>query len=102
MVEHQGAVALCGGMYIATQYRKGTCSATSAPAGVSHSYPTSLRYYTPEIHPPTPLGNLFEDIMHGSMRYDVLPPPTPRRLTTTTHKSPPATSDYDLRGHWIG
>eukprot|EP00959_Pyramimonas_sp_CCMP1952_P419064 8778173-Pyramimonas_sp.AAC.1 len=36
------------------------------------------------------------------MRYDMLPLPTPRRLTTTKLKSPPTTSDYDLRGHWIG
>eukprot|EP00959_Pyramimonas_sp_CCMP1952_P009682 202194-Pyramimonas_sp.AAC.1 len=40
--------------------------------------------------------------MHGNMRYDILPPTTPRKLTTTKHKSPPNTSDYDLRGHWIG
>eukprot|EP00959_Pyramimonas_sp_CCMP1952_P013431 283196-Pyramimonas_sp.AAC.1 len=40
--------------------------------------------------------------MHGNMRYDVLPSPTPRRLTTTQWKSQPITSDYDLRGHWTG
>eukprot|EP00959_Pyramimonas_sp_CCMP1952_P117797 2462715-Pyramimonas_sp.AAC.1 len=36
------------------------------------------------------------------MSYDILPPPTPRRLTTKQHKSRSTTSDYDLRGHWIG
>eukprot|EP00959_Pyramimonas_sp_CCMP1952_P178592 3732867-Pyramimonas_sp.AAC.1 len=36
------------------------------------------------------------------MRYDILPPPAPRRLRTTQRKSQPTTSDYDLRGHWIG
>eukprot|EP00959_Pyramimonas_sp_CCMP1952_P016911 358744-Pyramimonas_sp.AAC.1 len=53
MVEHQGAVGLRGGMYIATQYRKDTCSDTSAQADVSYLHPTSLRFYTPEAHPPT-------------------------------------------------
>eukprot|EP00959_Pyramimonas_sp_CCMP1952_P122282 2556394-Pyramimonas_sp.AAC.1 len=40
--------------------------------------------------------------MHGNMRCDILPPPTPRRLTTTQRKSQPTTSDHDLPGHWIG
>eukprot|EP00959_Pyramimonas_sp_CCMP1952_P424011 8881336-Pyramimonas_sp.AAC.1 len=40
--------------------------------------------------------------MHGHMRYDMLPPLTPRRLTTKRHKSQPTRSDYDLRGRWIG
>eukprot|EP00959_Pyramimonas_sp_CCMP1952_P191526 4004801-Pyramimonas_sp.AAC.1 len=36
------------------------------------------------------------------MRYETAPPPPPRRLTTTRQKPQPITSDYDLRGHWIG
>eukprot|EP00959_Pyramimonas_sp_CCMP1952_P344290 7210962-Pyramimonas_sp.AAC.1 len=36
------------------------------------------------------------------MRYDIVPPPTPRRLTTSHRKPQPTTSDHDLRGHWIG
>eukprot|EP00959_Pyramimonas_sp_CCMP1952_P235802 4927676-Pyramimonas_sp.AAC.1 len=40
--------------------------------------------------------------MHGSARYDAAPPPPPRRLTTAHRKPQPTTSDYDLRGHWIG
>eukprot|EP00959_Pyramimonas_sp_CCMP1952_P394124 8258196-Pyramimonas_sp.AAC.1 len=71
MVEHLGAVGLRGGMCITTDDRKDTCSATSALAEVSHSSPTFLRYYTPEAHPPTPIGNLSEDAMHGNMRYDI-------------------------------
>eukprot|EP00959_Pyramimonas_sp_CCMP1952_P395069 8277486-Pyramimonas_sp.AAC.1 len=78
MVENQGAVGLRGGMYITTHNRKDTCSATSALAEVSYSNPTSLRYYNPEVHPPTPLGNFIEDTMHGNMRYDFAPPPPPR------------------------
>eukprot|EP00959_Pyramimonas_sp_CCMP1952_P067906 1417251-Pyramimonas_sp.AAC.1 len=50
--------------------------------------PTSPRYYTPEVHPPTPLGKFFDDTMHGSMRYDTVPPPLPRRRTTTSHHKP--------------
>eukprot|EP00959_Pyramimonas_sp_CCMP1952_P133132 2783387-Pyramimonas_sp.AAC.1 len=84
------------------QCRKEACSDTSAQAEVPHSHLTCLRYYTLEVHPPTPIGNLFHDIMHGNLRCDILPPPTPRGLTTTQHSSPPTTSDYDLRGHWIG
>eukprot|EP00959_Pyramimonas_sp_CCMP1952_P122585 2562729-Pyramimonas_sp.AAC.1 len=84
-------------MYIATHYRKDTCSDASAHAEVSYLRPTSLRLYTPEVHPPPPIGNLFDDIMHGNMRYDTLPPPPPRRLTTTQRKSQPTTSDHDLR-----
>eukprot|EP00959_Pyramimonas_sp_CCMP1952_P216063 4519274-Pyramimonas_sp.AAC.1 len=102
MVEHQGAVGLRGGAYITTQYRKATCSDTSVQAEVPYSHLTSLRYYTPEVHPPTPIGNFFEYLMHGNIGYDILPPPTPCRLTTTKHKSPPTTPDYDLRGRWIG
>eukprot|EP00959_Pyramimonas_sp_CCMP1952_P439884 9209185-Pyramimonas_sp.AAC.1 len=85
MVVHQGAVALRGGVYIATQYRKETSSDTLAPAECSYSCPTSLRYCTPEVHPPTRIGHFFDDVMHGSVRCDILPPPTPRRLATTTH-----------------
>eukprot|EP00959_Pyramimonas_sp_CCMP1952_P426101 8924898-Pyramimonas_sp.AAC.1 len=39
--------------------------------------------------------------MHGNMRYDILPLPSPRGLTAKQHKSQPTTSDYDLRGYWI-
>eukprot|EP00959_Pyramimonas_sp_CCMP1952_P460983 9480783-Pyramimonas_sp.AAC.1 len=102
MVEHQGAVGLCGGMYIATQHRKDTCTDTPAQAEVSYLHPTSLRFYTPEVHPSTPVGNFFEYAMRGNMRYDILPLPTPRRLSTTQWKFQPTTSDHDLRGHWIG
>eukprot|EP00959_Pyramimonas_sp_CCMP1952_P152315 3186680-Pyramimonas_sp.AAC.1 len=102
MVEHQGAVGLRGGVYIATQYRKDICSDTSAQAEVSLLHPTSLRFYTPEVHPPTQIANFFDDIMHGNMRYEILPRPTPRRLSTAQRKSQPTTSGYDLRGHWIG
>eukprot|EP00959_Pyramimonas_sp_CCMP1952_P304076 6363994-Pyramimonas_sp.AAC.1 len=56
MVEHQGAVGLRGGMYITTRSRKDTCSVTSVLAEASYMRPTSLRYYTPEVHPPTPIG----------------------------------------------
>eukprot|EP00959_Pyramimonas_sp_CCMP1952_P134333 2810256-Pyramimonas_sp.AAC.1 len=101
MVEHQGAVGLLGGMCITTQYSKDTCSDTFAYAEASDFRPRSRRYYTPEVHPPTPLGNFSEDIMHGNMRYDTAPPPPPRRLTTTHRKPQPTTSDHDLRGHWI-
>eukprot|EP00959_Pyramimonas_sp_CCMP1952_P003228 66878-Pyramimonas_sp.AAC.1 len=93
MVEHQGAMGLRGGLCISTQYRKAICSDTFVQAEVSYSHLTSPRYYTPEVHPPTPTGNFFEDLMHETMRYDILPPPTPRRHTTTKHRSPPATSD---------
>eukprot|EP00959_Pyramimonas_sp_CCMP1952_P076779 1604542-Pyramimonas_sp.AAC.1 len=62
MVEHQGAVGLRGGMYIATQCRKDACSDTFVRAGVSYLHRTSLRHYTPEIHPPTPSGHLSEDL----------------------------------------
>eukprot|EP00959_Pyramimonas_sp_CCMP1952_P402965 8443871-Pyramimonas_sp.AAC.1 len=61
MVEHQGAVGLRGGMYITTHDRKDTCSDTSAYTEVSYLRPTSLRYYTPEVHPPTLIGSFFED-----------------------------------------
>eukprot|EP00959_Pyramimonas_sp_CCMP1952_P452697 9467025-Pyramimonas_sp.AAC.1 len=61
VVEDQGAVGLRGGMYINTQYSKGACSGTSACAEASYFRPTSLRYYTPEVHPPTPIGQFFED-----------------------------------------
>eukprot|EP00959_Pyramimonas_sp_CCMP1952_P368234 7713628-Pyramimonas_sp.AAC.1 len=64
--------------------------------------PPTLRYFTPEVHPPTPLGYFFENKMHGNMRYDTVPPPFPRRLTTTYRKPQPTTSDDDLRGYWIG
>eukprot|EP00959_Pyramimonas_sp_CCMP1952_P156180 3266325-Pyramimonas_sp.AAC.1 len=65
--------------------------------------PTSLRYYTLEVHHPTRIGKFFEDTMHGNMRYDAVPPPLPRRLSTTSHHNPqPQTADHDLRGHWIG
>eukprot|EP00959_Pyramimonas_sp_CCMP1952_P099413 2078370-Pyramimonas_sp.AAC.1 len=40
--------------------------------------------------------------MHGSMRYDIVPLPPPRRLTTKHHTPQPTTSDHDLRGQWIG
>eukprot|EP00959_Pyramimonas_sp_CCMP1952_P105062 2196168-Pyramimonas_sp.AAC.1 len=89
-------------MYIVSQYRKDTCSDTSAQAEVSYLHPTSLRFYTPEVHPLIHMGNIFEYSMHGNMRYEMLPPPTPRRLTTTQRNSQPTTSDSDLRGHWIG
>eukprot|EP00959_Pyramimonas_sp_CCMP1952_P326413 6832696-Pyramimonas_sp.AAC.1 len=82
MVEHQGAVGLRGGMYITTQHRKETCSDTSVQAEVPYLHIISLRYHAPEVHPPTPSGNFFEDIMHGNLRFDILPPPTPRRLPT--------------------
>eukprot|EP00959_Pyramimonas_sp_CCMP1952_P083954 1755707-Pyramimonas_sp.AAC.1 len=101
MVEHHGAVGLRGGVYITTQYSKDTCCDTSAYAEASYFRPTSLRYYTPEAHPPIPTGNFFENRMHGNMRYDTVPPPPPRRLTTTHRKPQPTTSDYDWRGHWI-
>eukprot|EP00959_Pyramimonas_sp_CCMP1952_P232486 4858747-Pyramimonas_sp.AAC.1 len=84
-----------------TQHNKDTCSDTSAYAGAIYLRPTSLRYYTPEVHPPTQIGIFFEDIMHGSVRYGIVPLPSPRRLTTTCRKPQPTTSDYDLRGHWI-
>eukprot|EP00959_Pyramimonas_sp_CCMP1952_P130230 2723095-Pyramimonas_sp.AAC.1 len=58
-VEQQGAVGSRGGVYITTQHSKDTCSDTSACAEVPYSRPTPLRYYTPEVHPPTPLGNFF-------------------------------------------
>eukprot|EP00959_Pyramimonas_sp_CCMP1952_P029375 616508-Pyramimonas_sp.AAC.1 len=89
-------------MYITTQYSKDTCSDTSAYAEAFYFRPTSLRYYTPEAHPLTPIGNFFGNIMRGNMRYDTVPPPPPRRLTTAHRKPQPTTSDYDLRGHWIG
>eukprot|EP00959_Pyramimonas_sp_CCMP1952_P176978 3699134-Pyramimonas_sp.AAC.1 len=54
MVEQWGAVGWRGGMYITTHSRNDTCSVTSALAEASYSSPTSLRYYTPEVHPPTP------------------------------------------------
>eukprot|EP00959_Pyramimonas_sp_CCMP1952_P280513 5863648-Pyramimonas_sp.AAC.1 len=57
-----------GGMYITTQHSKDTRSETSAYAEASYLRPTSLRYYTPEVHPTTPIGNFVEDVMHGSMR----------------------------------
>eukprot|EP00959_Pyramimonas_sp_CCMP1952_P189180 3957155-Pyramimonas_sp.AAC.1 len=88
-------------MYITTHSRKDTCSDTSAHAEASYSSYTSLGYYTPDVHPPTPLGNFFDNTMRGNMRYDIVPPPPPRRLTTTHHKPQPTTFDYDLRGHWI-
>eukprot|EP00959_Pyramimonas_sp_CCMP1952_P032628 684362-Pyramimonas_sp.AAC.1 len=56
MVEHQGAVGLRGGVYITTQYREETCSNASVRAEVPYSHLTSLCYYTPEVHPPTPIG----------------------------------------------
>eukprot|EP00959_Pyramimonas_sp_CCMP1952_P029777 624799-Pyramimonas_sp.AAC.1 len=62
---------------------------------------TSLRYYAPEVNPPAPSGNYFEDAMHGNMRYDTAPPPPPRRLTTTHRNPQPQISDHDLRGPWI-
>eukprot|EP00959_Pyramimonas_sp_CCMP1952_P092731 1940596-Pyramimonas_sp.AAC.1 len=102
MAGHQGAVGLRGGMYIAAQCRKGTCSDAPVQAEASSLHPTSLRFYILEVHPPSPIGNFFEDAMHGNMRCEILPPPTPRRLTTTQRKSQPTTSDYDLRGHWVG
>eukprot|EP00959_Pyramimonas_sp_CCMP1952_P326100 6825927-Pyramimonas_sp.AAC.1 len=64
MVEHRGALGLRGGMYIITQYSKDTCSDASAYAEASCFRPTSLRYYAPEGHPPSPIGNFFEDRMH--------------------------------------
>eukprot|EP00959_Pyramimonas_sp_CCMP1952_P165878 3467039-Pyramimonas_sp.AAC.1 len=67
MVEHQGAVGLRGKMYITTHNRKDTHSDTSAHAEASYSCPTSLRYYTSDVHPPTPIRNLLEDTMHGNM-----------------------------------
>eukprot|EP00959_Pyramimonas_sp_CCMP1952_P004017 84439-Pyramimonas_sp.AAC.1 len=60
MVEHQGAVGLRRGMNITTHNRKDTRSATSVLAVAFYSSPTSLRYYTPEVHPPIPSGNFFE------------------------------------------
>eukprot|EP00959_Pyramimonas_sp_CCMP1952_P327372 6853687-Pyramimonas_sp.AAC.1 len=87
-------------MYITTQYSKDTCSDTSAHAEASYFRPTTLRYYTPEVHPPTQIGNFFENIMHGNMQYDTVPPPPPRRLTTTHRKPQRTTSDCDLRGRW--
>eukprot|EP00959_Pyramimonas_sp_CCMP1952_P426606 8934928-Pyramimonas_sp.AAC.1 len=78
MVGHQGAVALRGGDH---GHRKGICSEVSAHAEVSYLSPTSLRYYTPKVHPPTPLGNVFEGTMRGHMRYDSVPPAPPRKLT---------------------
>eukprot|EP00959_Pyramimonas_sp_CCMP1952_P313201 6555838-Pyramimonas_sp.AAC.1 len=61
MVEREGEVALRGG---ALYHRKDTCSAASAHAEVSYLSPTSLRYYTPGVHQPAPLGNVFEYTMH--------------------------------------
>eukprot|EP00959_Pyramimonas_sp_CCMP1952_P121677 2544195-Pyramimonas_sp.AAC.1 len=89
-------------MYATTLNRKGTCSATSALAEASHSSPTSLRYYTPEVHPPALIRNFLEDAMQGNMRCDIAPPPPSRRLTTKHHKAQPPTSDHDLLGHWMG
>eukprot|EP00959_Pyramimonas_sp_CCMP1952_P166621 3482487-Pyramimonas_sp.AAC.1 len=40
--------------------------------------------------------------MHGNMRYDIVPLPPPRSLTTTHDNPQPRTSDHDLRGHCIG
>eukprot|EP00959_Pyramimonas_sp_CCMP1952_P060533 1264453-Pyramimonas_sp.AAC.1 len=102
MVEHQGAVGLRGGMYKTTQYSKDACSDISACAQASYFRPTSLRRCTPEVHAPAPLGNFLEYIMHGNMRCDAVPPPPPRRLAAAHQGPRPATSDYDLRGHWIG
>eukprot|EP00959_Pyramimonas_sp_CCMP1952_P274901 5746690-Pyramimonas_sp.AAC.1 len=46
---------------------------------------------------------MWGDTIHGNMRYDIAPPPLPRRLTTTSHHKPQTqTTDHDLRGHWIG
>eukprot|EP00959_Pyramimonas_sp_CCMP1952_P407410 8538496-Pyramimonas_sp.AAC.1 len=64
-------------MYITTQHSKDTCSDTSAYAEASDLRPTFLRYYTLGIHPPTPIRNFLEDMMHGNMRYDIAPPPPP-------------------------
>eukprot|EP00959_Pyramimonas_sp_CCMP1952_P199124 4165103-Pyramimonas_sp.AAC.1 len=97
-----GCSGLRGGMYITTPYSKDTCIDISARAEACYFCPASLRCYTPEVHPPTLLGNFFEDVMHGSMRYEALPPPPLRRLTTTHRRPQPITSDHHLRGHWIG
>eukprot|EP00959_Pyramimonas_sp_CCMP1952_P465237 9487962-Pyramimonas_sp.AAC.1 len=40
-------------MYTITQHSEVTCGDTSAYAEASYLRPTSLRYYTPEVHPPT-------------------------------------------------
>eukprot|EP00959_Pyramimonas_sp_CCMP1952_P071873 1501249-Pyramimonas_sp.AAC.1 len=81
-------------MCIATHSRADTCSATSALAEASYSSPTSLRYYTSDAHPPTPIC--------GNVRCDIAPPPPPRRLTARHRASQPPTPHRDLRGHWIG
>eukprot|EP00959_Pyramimonas_sp_CCMP1952_P183300 3832188-Pyramimonas_sp.AAC.1 len=70
MVEHHGAVGLRGRTYITTHRRRGTCSDAFAHPEVSDLRATSLRFYTPEVHPPTPIGNFFGDILRGSVRCD--------------------------------
>eukprot|EP00959_Pyramimonas_sp_CCMP1952_P225241 4710310-Pyramimonas_sp.AAC.1 len=64
MAEHQGTVGLRGGVYITTHNHKDTCSATSVLAEACYMSPSSLRYYTPEVHPPTQVENFLEDAMH--------------------------------------
>eukprot|EP00959_Pyramimonas_sp_CCMP1952_P079144 1654367-Pyramimonas_sp.AAC.1 len=100
MAEHQGAVGLRGEIYATTQRRKETCSDASVQAEVSYLHPTSLRFHSPEVHPPTPIGNFFEDIMHGSMRYDILLPPTPRilRQNNKSHDRLHPTTTYEAIG----
>eukprot|EP00959_Pyramimonas_sp_CCMP1952_P039786 832086-Pyramimonas_sp.AAC.1 len=81
MVEHEGEVASRGG---ALYRRKDTCTAASAHAEVSYLSLTFLRYYTLEVHPLTPIGNFFEDTMHGNMRHDIAPPAPPHTRTATS------------------
>eukprot|EP00959_Pyramimonas_sp_CCMP1952_P360277 7544345-Pyramimonas_sp.AAC.1 len=78
MVEYQGAAGLRGGMHRFTHNRKGTCSATSVFAEASYMSPASVCYYSPEVHPPTPTENFFDDATHGNMRNDIAPTPSPR------------------------
>eukprot|EP00959_Pyramimonas_sp_CCMP1952_P140472 2939254-Pyramimonas_sp.AAC.1 len=99
MVDHQGAVARRGGDH---GHRKDTCTEASAYAEVSYPNPASLLYYTPKVHTPTPLGNFFGDTMHGTMRYESVPPAPLRKLTVTPpSKQQQPTIDTDVRGHWI-
>eukprot|EP00959_Pyramimonas_sp_CCMP1952_P231067 4830144-Pyramimonas_sp.AAC.1 len=51
MVEHQGAVGLRGGMYICTQNRKDTCSATSVHAEASYMNLTSALVHSRKPFP---------------------------------------------------
>ena len=84
---------------------KETCYAASALADyaeVSYPSPTSLRYYTPTITPPSPTRDVFEDTKHGNMLNARNRAAPPRKLTATPAKAPHHNiTEADLRGHLI-